>query len=569
MNFKKIEYKCSIASALILLACQSLFAQKLDVDKLQGQIKTTVSKVLPASVFLIDYYPGPFTYMGLRSSGVVVKDGMILTAGHATIIGKKYRVVFSNGKECTATGVGKITSSDAGLLKINEEGEWPSAEMGSSAALTLNQPCFSIAYPGSFQPHQAVLRFGHVAELNSEQAKGKVRTTCLMEPGDSGGPVFDLEGRVIGIRSSILLELEKNFEVPVDDFRAYWTALQKNVVHKVTPVEDKLDITQINVQSPTIKSVEGLEKSLQSVEAKLDDYCVNISSSTSAGAITVFGTVVATRGFTGNFQYIKSLVVSKSSLVGENPTVSLPNGNSAIAKVLARNEQNDLVLLKLDKVFKGIDLTAISKDSLSLANLGDLLISPSPLDDGEISVLGSRRFDIARIYTNTAFLGAGFVKKEDKILINMLVPFAPAEIAKLEKNDEVISVNGEKITAANQFSILLRDKKPDDQITVVITREGVESSHRVKLGKRPASERKSHVAEKFTDGKSERMSGFTGIFVHDGKIKPSECGGPLFDAHKRFIGINIARYSRTSSIAFPALEIKKFIQLNLPGAVKI
>lgn len=251
-------------------------------------------------------------------------------------------------------------------------------------------------------------------------------------------------------------------------------------------------------------------------------------------------------------------------MVGENPTVNMPNGAVEKAKVLARDDLNDLVLLELSKSLKkGIDIKAIKQDSLSLLNLGDFLISPSPDDEGELSLIGSKRFNLAITHTNPAFLGVGFEKIGDKVIIKNLVPFAPAELAKLEKDDEVISLNGIKITEPTQFSTLLRDKKPNDEITVVIARNGVETSKAIKLAKRPASEGRVHVADRFTDGRSVRRNGFTDVFVHDGKIKPSECGGPLFDLNEQFIGINIARYSRTSSIAIPALQLKKFVESNM------
>ncbi|SMC90811.1 trypsin-like peptidase domain-containing protein [Pedobacter nyackensis] len=563
MNLKKNIRKNAAILAAVTLLSPAVFAQKLDVNKLQEELKATVNKVLPASVFLIDYNPGPLVYSGYRASGVVVKDGMILTAGHATTIGKKYRVVFPDGKECVATGVGKISDVDAGLLRIDEKGDWPFVEMGSSSSLSLYQPCFSIAYPGGFRPKETILRFGHVAEMGSEKTRGKIRTTCLMEPGDSGGPVFDLDGRVVGIRSSILLSLESNFEIPVDVYRAYWTALKKEKTYEVSPYAEKNELEPVATLKSTIKNVAGLEKGLNGLEAKLDDYSVKINSSLLGIKASVLGTVIATKGLPGSLQKVKGLVVSKSSMVGDTAMITLANGKSVAAKVLARDEEKDLVLLQLDnELKKGINIAAISQDTLSLAQLGDFLLSPSPDDDGELSLIGSRQFNLGRTYTNPAFLGAGFEKVDGRVVIRSLVPLAPAEAAKLMKGDEIVSVNDVKITEPGQFTTALRDKKPNDLIVLVTVRDGVESSISIKLGKRPLVERRQHIAEKFTDGKSERRDGFKNVFVHDGKIKPAECGGPLFDLNEKFIGMNLARYSRTSSIAVVALELKKFIEAN-------
>ena len=86
-------------------------------------------------------------------------------------------------------------------MKIVGEADFPWAELGSSSDLVRNQPCLSISHPGGLQSQRGpVIRFGRVLAKNS---RGHIHNTCLMEPGDSGGGLFDLEGRVIGIHSYI------------------------------------------------------------------------------------------------------------------------------------------------------------------------------------------------------------------------------------------------------------------------------------------------------------------------------------------------------------------------------
>ena len=70
-----------------------------------------------------------------------------------------------------------------------------------------------------------------------------------------------------------------------------------------------------------------------------------------------------------------------------------------------------------------------------------------------------------------------------------------------------------------------------------------------------------HIVFRFTDGRSERADGFEHVLVHDGRLKPAECGGPLYDTDGRFYGINIARFSRTSTLAIPAILISKFVEI--------
>jgi len=69
-----------------------------------------------------------------------------------------------------------------------------------------------------------------------------------------------------------------------------------------------------------------------------------------------------------------------------------------------------------------------------------------------------------------------------------------------------------------------------------------------------------HAAERFAGGKSSILDGFDRVFSQDGIVRPEECGGPVFDAKGKFYGINIARFSRTTTLVLPADVIKNVLQ---------
>jgi serine protease Do len=90
--------------------------------------------------------------------------------------------------------------------------------------LTPGQWCLSIGHPGGYQRGRApVLRFGRVLSA----AADVISTDCTLVGGDSGGPLFDLEGRVVGIHSRIGGSLSANFHVPVNTYRDTWDRLAK------------------------------------------------------------------------------------------------------------------------------------------------------------------------------------------------------------------------------------------------------------------------------------------------------------------------------------------------------
>ncbi len=123
-----------------------------------------------------------------------------------------------------AKSLGCNRGIDSGMLKITEEGKWPYVDMGKSADLKKGQWCLTIGHPGGFKPGRTpVVRLGRVLLLTGSF----VQTDCTLVGGDSGGPLFDMEGKVVGIHSRIGPTITSNMHVPVDTYHESWDRLVK------------------------------------------------------------------------------------------------------------------------------------------------------------------------------------------------------------------------------------------------------------------------------------------------------------------------------------------------------
>ncbi len=540
------------------LQAQQKETVSLDPKQLQEMIQNTISKAYAASVLIDDYDTVAKVRKNAAFSGVVVsKDGIILTAAHVGMPGRAYVIIFPDGKEYMAKGLGRIQRFDAAVLKITQKGDWPFAELGWSSSLKTNEPCVSIAYPASFRPRMSVVRFGYVANV-SDPGRGMIRTTCLMEPGDSGGPVFDLYGRVVGLHSNIRLELENNFEIPVDVYRKYWTALMKPEDYRTLPSEDKVPADPLFEKRMNYPSIAGIQPQLLTHEAKMDGFTVRLSNT--PDSTVALGTLLKITGLTKGDVHKKIYIISKNSLVKDGVLASFSNGSSEKPKIIYTDERKDLVLMQLDTKGKlnGVDVFAGNKKAFTFSELGELVISPNPTNEGEIGVLGSLRFNLPGMYS-AGYFGSNIEIKDGRAWIQMVQENSPASSAGIKVGDEIISLGGVKIESPEMFTKEIQKNKPDEVVKIIYKRGTSEQTIDVKLGKRPART-STHVAERFLDGKSVRRDGFENAFVHDSKIKPSECGGPVFDIYGNFLGINMARYSRTSSIAVAAAEISSFLE---------
>jgi serine protease Do len=193
-----------------------------DLKAIQKQVKTVLDKVVPCTVCL--------QVGGASGSGIIIsKDGYILTAGHVSgTPDKKVKIIFADGKEVYGKTLGQNKGIDSGMVKINDEerkgGDWPFIEMGKSASLQRGQWVISVGHPGGYKKGRSpVVRLGRLQRVEQDT----LTTDCTLVGGDSGGPLFDMEGKVIGIHSRIGPTLALNMHVPVDTYRETWERLAK------------------------------------------------------------------------------------------------------------------------------------------------------------------------------------------------------------------------------------------------------------------------------------------------------------------------------------------------------
>jgi serine protease Do len=159
-------------------------------------------------------------------SGVIVsEDGFVLTAGHvASEPDREVTLILSDGKKIKGKTLGINRRMDSGLIKITTPGKWPYAPMGDSSKLHKGQWCLALGHPGGYKRGRPpVVRLGRILDQNDRF----IQSDCALVGGDSGGPLFDLEGKVIGIHSRISESITANIHVPVDTFRETWDRLVK------------------------------------------------------------------------------------------------------------------------------------------------------------------------------------------------------------------------------------------------------------------------------------------------------------------------------------------------------
>ncbi len=189
-----------------------------DLGSMQQHVEALAARVSPA-VVAVEVGSG-------SGSGVIISaDGLVLTAGHVCgAPGRDVVFTFSSGKTARGKTVGANRDNDSGLLRITDRGPWPHAEMGDLRQARIGDWVLALGHPGGFDLRRSlVVRLGRIIRLEPDA----LQTDCTISPGDSGGPLFDMHGRVIGIHSAISASLAENFHVAVTAFYDGWDLLVK------------------------------------------------------------------------------------------------------------------------------------------------------------------------------------------------------------------------------------------------------------------------------------------------------------------------------------------------------
>jgi len=205
----------SLAAGSLSLQAREPARNLQDLAKLESKVEALSRKVMPATVALLSERTGS------SGSGVLTSaDGLILTAAHVVQGADELLVVFPDGKQVQGKVLGANYSKDIAMVKITGAGKWPFVAMGASKPLEAGDWVVALGHSAGFDAGRPPpVRFGRVV---SKGPGNFLTTDCTLIGGDSGGPLFDLEGKIIGIHSSIGQSLTNNNHAGVDGFREDW-----------------------------------------------------------------------------------------------------------------------------------------------------------------------------------------------------------------------------------------------------------------------------------------------------------------------------------------------------------
>jgi serine protease Do len=159
-------------------------------------------------------------FRGQGSGFIISSDGLILTNAHVVREAKEVTVKLSDRREFSAKVLGADPTTDIAVLRIDAKG-LPTVRLGDPQQLEVGDPVLAIGTPFGFE---------QTATQGIVSAKGRslpgdsvvpfIQTDAAVNPGNSGGPLFDGSGAVVGINAQIYSQtggfMGLSFAIPIN-----------------------------------------------------------------------------------------------------------------------------------------------------------------------------------------------------------------------------------------------------------------------------------------------------------------------------------------------------------------
>ena len=203
----------------------------------ERKIIDIVKRIAPA-VVAVNTYDASGDSTGTGSGTIVTKDGKILTNNHVITDSAKITATLADGRELTATSLGGDPGIDLAIIKVDAS-NLPTAVLGDSDALEVGQIAIAIGNPYGFERTVSV---GVVSALRRKIPGGGyalsnlIQTDAEIYPGNSGGPLLNSRGEVIGINTAVVAGRTGGvgFAIPINTARDIMNAVAQ-VGHVTVP----------------------------------------------------------------------------------------------------------------------------------------------------------------------------------------------------------------------------------------------------------------------------------------------------------------------------------------------
>jgi serine protease Do len=363
--------------------------------------------------------------LGQASGFIVSKDGYILTNNHVVKDAGGVQVTLNDGRDYDAKVVGQDPNTDLAVIKI-EASDLPYLNLGNSDNLEVGQWVIAVGNPLGLQ---ASLTVGVVSakgrnNLDLVRIEDFIQTDAAINRGNSGGPLLNLEGEVVGINTAIISNMAYGymgigFAIPSN----MAINVMDQLIHDGTVTRGYLGVVLQAVDKDLAQAF-GLEKVEGALIAEIQKEGPAAKAGLKQGDIIM--------------RYNTTKVNNIGSL---RNAIAMMKPGSKIALTVQRN----------GKIF-------------------DIPVELSQLPSQEKILAGDDRhklgFEVENL-TPESMSTLGLVN-ETGVVVSKVLPGSPAAWLGLKKGAVILSVNQNKITNTNEFWKLIAETSENKPILLLI-----------------------------------------------------------------------------------------------------
>ncbi len=380
---------------------------------------------------------------GQGSGFIISKDGLILTNHHVIDGADEIKVHLPDNRDFTAKVLGSDAKTDIAVIKIDAK-DLPAVKIGKSENVKVGEWVAAIGAPfGLENTVTSGIVSAKSRNLPSDQFVPFIQTDAAVNPGNSGGPLFNMKGEVIGINSQIFSTsggfMGLSFAIPID----LAMQIKDDLIKDGKVSRGRIGVVIQNL-TPELANTFGLSKTEGSLVSQIDKDGPAAKAGVQEGDVII--------------EFAGKPVADPAEL----------------SRAVASTKPNQTSSLKLIREGKPVEL------KITVEELGDSGSAFSFQQGAKIK---------GRLGVTVRPLNDQEKKKNGSGLVVVEVgEGSAAEEAGIQPNDIIISVTGKKITNFDEFKKAVDNAK--DSLAILIDRNGQRQFLNVKLEEQKKSEKK-------------------------------------------------------------------------------
>ena len=236
----KAKFRAVLVVAAVLMLDAGIAPPTFSAGIPDPQVAALVTTLLPSCVnvttlrykeiqivsgkTLLVQDPDPDKTRWFGSGFIISTDGLVVTNKHVVRNGIAYSVTFSDGRQLPADLVEEAAAYDIAVLRIRSTEKWTPLKLGDSDTLQRGDPVIAIGNPLGFQ---STVTTGVISAVNRDEGFTEfddyLQTDAAINQGNSGGPLFNWKGEVIGVDSALETanstggNIGIGFAIPIND----------------------------------------------------------------------------------------------------------------------------------------------------------------------------------------------------------------------------------------------------------------------------------------------------------------------------------------------------------------